>query len=60
MLSHFSKSHKILETLKLIDIKGTKPGAFHGVNQAENFDISAIYYYYYYYYFAVSVIENSS
>ena len=55
MLSHFFKSHKILETLQLIYTKTTKPGAFHQVNQAENFDISAIYYF-----LAISVIENCS
>ena len=31
MLSHFSKSHEILETLQLICIKRTKSGAFHQV-----------------------------
>lgn len=31
MLSHFSKSHEILETLQLIYIKRMKSGAFHQV-----------------------------
>ena len=31
ILSHFSKSHEILETLQLIYIKRTKFGAFHQV-----------------------------
>ena len=31
MLSHFSKSYEILETLQLIYIKRTKSGAFHQV-----------------------------
>lgn len=55
MLSHFFKSHKILETLQLIYIKTTKHGAFHQINQAENFNISAICYF-----LAISVIENCS
>lgn len=42
MLSHFYKSHKILETLQLIYIKRAESGTVSQVNQAGNFDIFAI------------------